>query len=89
VSRDGWDLDDRVAITDHGVVTQIDPETGEQWLAYVVSFTAVDKSGVEHGITVTQGSDAFHGPGGEAFYRVMLHNGVLIALHRAGLGRRR
>ena len=45
------ELRDRVVITDHGVVDQVDPKTGETYQAYVMSY-AVQHEGLEHGLTL-------------------------------------
>lgn len=42
---------DRVTIVDHGVVDQIDPETGQTYPAYVTTYL-VEYEGLEYGITL-------------------------------------
>lgn len=43
---------DRVSVTDHGVVDQLDPETGKVYQAYVTAYFVVDHDGLEHSLVL-------------------------------------
>ena len=72
------DLLDRVTVEDHGLTDYTDPETGETWQAYVMSFFVMHE-GVEYGVTLSRGEIPPEAE--EAFVR----SGKLAALGEAGL----
>lgn len=72
---------DRVSVTDHGVVDQLDPETGRTFQAYVTTYT-VEHDGLEHGLTLA--STPLIGDLPDA-YDAMLDMGVYGVLAKAGI----
>lgn len=74
-------LRELVDITDHGVVDQLDPETGETYRAYVTTYTA-RHDGLEYGISLA--STPILGDLPDAYEKV-LEMGTYAVLSRAGL----
>jgi hypothetical protein len=72
---------DRVSITDHGVVDQLDPETGETIKSYVITYT-IEHEGLEYGLTLASTPLLADLP--EA-YSAALDMGVYGVLTRAGI----
>lgn len=80
--KKGRDGDLTAGVTDHGVVTTTDPDTGEQITAYQVSFfLTVD--GVEHGVSIA--SSPTFGPAHPA-YDTMIRSGKMTVVERAERG---
>jgi hypothetical protein len=74
-------LMERVQVQDHGIVTTEDPETGEEYTVYQVSFF-VTAAGREYGRTVASSPD--FGPEHPA-YEWMIRAGKMSVLEQAGL----
>mgnify|MGYP001569726147 CR=1 FL=1 len=72
---------DRVAIVDHGVVDQLDPETGGTYRAYVTTYL-VEHDGLEHSIMLSSTPLLADLPGA---YDAALDLGVYGVLAKAGI----
>lgn len=77
------ELRDRVQVVDHGVVEDVDPDTGDVLTYYATSFLVMHE-GLEHGLMLSSSPtlrDREH-PG---VYEAMLQSGIAAVLAKAGL----
>lgn len=72
------ELLDLVEVTDHGVLTMVDPDTEDEIPYRAITFTVV-KDGLEYGITLSTSPHA-----GDATLDVMIVSGKLEVLTKAG-----
>ena len=77
------ELRDRVKITDHGVMDQVDPESGDTVRSYVMTYTVVGDDSIEYGLTIASSQWLIEMP--QEVYDRAVDLGVYGVLDRARL----
>jgi hypothetical protein len=76
------ELAQRVQVVDHRVQEWTDPETGESWPVYMVTFLVTDDHGTEHGLTLHTAEGTVKG---SPMHQVLVDNGIYHILDSTGL----